>query len=33
MSDIGVLNPHAYRPNEFVIQNLVYEGLVSLGVK
>ena len=31
MKGIGVLNPHAYRPNEFVVQNWVYEGLVHYG--
>lgn len=31
MTGIGVLNPHAYRPNEFVVQNWVYEGLVQYG--
>jgi ABC-type transport system substrate-binding protein len=31
LKGIGVLNPHAYRPNEFVVQNWVYEGLVHYG--
>lgn len=31
MSDTGPLNPHAYRPNEFVVQNMLYEGLVYYG--
>ena len=31
MADTGPMNPHAYRPNEFVIQNLLYEGLVHYG--
>ncbi len=31
MSDTGPLNPHAYRPNEIVVQNLLYEGLVYYG--
>lgn len=31
MSDTGPLNPHAYRPNELVVQNMLYEGLVYYG--
>lgn len=31
MKGIGVLNPHAYRPTEFPVQNWVYEGLVHYG--
>jgi nickel transport system substrate-binding protein len=29
--DTGPMNPHAYRPNEFVTNNWVYEGLVAYG--
>ena len=28
-SDIGPLNPHDYRPNEFVTSDFVYEGLTA----
>lgn len=31
LKGIGVLNAHAYRPNEFVVQNWVYDGLVRYG--
>ena len=27
----GPMNPHAYRPNEFVINNWIYDGFVSFG--
>ena len=27
--DIGSLNPHVYRPEEFTVNDLVYEGLVA----
>ena len=27
--DVGALNPHAYRPNEFVTNDFVFEGLVA----
>lgn len=30
-NDIGRLDPHSYRPNEFFINNWVYEGLVEYG--
>ena len=29
--DIGFLNPHAYLPDQFVTQGMVYEGLVNYG--
>jgi hypothetical protein len=29
--DVGSLNPHAYRPNEFFANDWVYEGLVQYG--
>ena len=28
-SDIGSLNPHDYRPNEFVTSDFVFEGLTA----
>ena len=28
-SDVGCMNPHTYRPNEFFANDMVYEGLVS----
>ena len=28
-NDIGSLNPHDYRPNEFVTNDFIYEGLVA----
>ena len=31
-SDIGSLNPHDYRPNEFISNNFVFEGLTRLGM-
>lgn len=27
--DVGALNPHAYRPNEFVTNDFIFEGLVA----
>ena len=27
--DIGPVNPHHYRPNEFVVHDMIYEGLVA----
>ena len=29
--DIGFLNPHAYLPDQFITQGMVYEGLVNYG--
>ena len=29
LSDVGPLHPHAYRPNEFWANSIVYEGLVT----
>lgn len=29
--DVGFLNPHAYLPDQFVTQGMVYEGLVNYG--
>ncbi len=28
-SDIGSMNPHDYRPNEFVTNDFIYEGLTA----
>ena len=27
--DVGFLNPHAYLPDQFITQGMVYEGLVN----
>ena len=27
--DVGAVNPHAYRPDEFAVNDLVYEGLTA----
>ena len=29
--DVGFLNPHAYLPDQFITQGMVYEGLVNYG--
>ena len=29
--DFGDVNPHVYNPDQFIIQDLVYEGLVRYG--
>ena len=29
--DFGDVNPHRYNPDQFVIQDMVYEGLVRYG--
>ena len=28
-SDVGPMNPHSYRPNEFVTNDFIFEGLVA----
>ena len=28
-NDVGTLNPHVYRPEEFTVNDLVYEGLTA----
>ena len=30
-NDVGPMNPHSYRPNEFFANDLVFEGLVAAG--